>query len=183
MKRICLVFLALAGAPGMAQAQLACALNTTPVRFDTITGTSAGTYDAHGTITVTCTGSQGANIAACIDLGQGVLNAFGRRLLSGPKDSQIPVQLFQDATLSRPWDAAAMGQAPMLQRTADGPMSATVYARAYVQKGALPGNYSAQFPVTVRYGAVTGGLANCNTLGTAPGGPQKPAVPVFPRKR
>ncbi len=187
MKRICLALLVLASAPNMAQAQLACAVSMTPVTFETITSTGAGTYDARGTITVTCTGSQGANIAACVDLGQGAVNASGQRLLSGPKSNSMTVQLFQDHTLLRPWGAAAMGQAPMLQRTGDGQMSATVYARAYVQKGsAPPGTYTAQFPVTLRYGTVTGSLGSCNALGSVAVGPAAPkpaALPVIPRKR
>jgi spore coat protein U-like protein len=185
MKRYGLAVLALAGAPTVASAQLVCTANITPVTFDTITGAaSAGTYDARGTITVTCTGSQGTDVAACVDFGQGAVNTSGQRLLSGPKANSMPIQIFQDATLSRPWGAAAMGHAPMLQRTGDGPMSATVYARLYVQRGgAAPGTYTAQFPVTLRYGAVIGGFANCNALGTVAGGPQKSAVPTIPRKR
>ena len=83
MKHSIFVILALAGAPEAAVAQLACALNVTPVQFDSIAGTSAGTFDARGSITVTCTGSQGASIAACVEVGQGAAAAaFGRRLLS-----------------------------------------------------------------------------------------------------
>ena len=71
MKQLIFALLALLGAPSAAEAQLACALTATPVQFDSISGTSAGTFDARGAITVTCTGSQGANIAACIEIGQG----------------------------------------------------------------------------------------------------------------
>ena len=79
----------------------------------------------------------------------------------------MPLQIFQDATLTRLWGTAATTQAAMMQRTGDGPMSATAYFRAYIQKGsAVPGTYSAQFPVTLRYGAVTGNFADCNVLGT-----------------
>ena len=192
MKRLVFALFALAGAPEAAEAQLACALNVTPVQFESITGTSAGTFDARGTITVTCTGSQGASIAACVEVGQGAaVAASGQRLLSPPKGTgALPVQIFQDATITRPWGTAATGQAAMMQRTGDGPMSATAYLRAYVQKGsAVPGTYSAQFPVTLRYGAVTRNFADCNALGTvaiAPAsGGQKTiaAVPAIARKR
>ena len=185
MKRFGLAVLALAGAPTVAKAQLACVANITPITFDTITAASAGTYDARGMITVTCTGSQGANIAACVDLGQGSVSASGQRLLSGPKaSSSLPIRLFQDATLTRPWGSAVMGQAPILQRTGDGPMTAIVYARLYVQEGtAVPGTYSAQFPITLRYGTITGDFANCNTLGSGAIASQKPAVTAIPRKR
>ena len=88
MKQYVIAVLALAGAPTVASAQLACVANITPIIFDTITAASAGTYDARGMISVTCTGSQGANIAACIDLGQGsAANASGQSLLAGPKTS------------------------------------------------------------------------------------------------
>jgi spore coat protein U-like protein len=190
-KRLIFALLALAGAPEAAVAQLACALNVTPVQFDSIAGTSAGTFDARGSITVTCTGSQGASIAACVEVGQGGAFAAGQRLLSPAKGTgAVPVQIFQDATLTRPWGAAATNQAAMMQRTGDGPMSATPYFRAYVQKGsAVPGTYSAQFPVTLRYGTVTGNFADCNALGTVAIAPSSAAqktlaaVPTIAHKR
>ena len=75
----------------------------------------------------------------------------------------------------RPWGAAAMGQALMLQRTGHGPMFATVYARLYVQKAsAVSATYTAQFPVTLRYGAVIGNFADCNALGSVAAGPAAP---------
>jgi spore coat protein U-like protein len=183
--------LALLGAPSAAEAQLACALTATPVQFDSISGTSAGTFDARGAITVTCTGSQGANIAACIEIGQGgALAPSGQRALSPLKGKgALPVQIFQDASLVKPWGTATMSQAAMLQRTGDGSMLATAYLRAYVQKGtAIPGSYSAQFPVTLRYGAVTGAFVDCNALATVAAGPsagQKTtaAFPAISRKR
>ena len=169
MKRLVFALFALAGTLEAAEAQLTCVLNVTPVQFDSISGTSAGTLDARGSITVTCTGSQGANIAACVEVGQGApVAAPGQRLLSLAKGTgALPVQIFQDTTLTRPWGAAAASQAVMLQRTGDGPMSATAYLRAYLQKGsAIPGHYSAQFPLTLRYGAITGTFADCNALRT-----------------
>ena len=130
-----------------AEAQLACSLSATPVQFGSITGTSAGTLDARGSITVTCTGSQGTSVAACIEVGW---RASGQRTLAPAKGAALPVQNFQDAALTRPWGMAAMNQAAILQRTGDGPMSATAYLRAYVQKGSGdPGTYTAQFPVTL----------------------------------
>ncbi len=171
-----------------AEAQLACSLSATPVQFGSITGTSAGTLDARGSITVTCTGSQGTSVAACIEVGSGA--ASGQRTLAPAKGAALPVQIFQDATLTRPWGMAAMNQAAILQRTGDGPMSATAYLRAYVQKGSGdPGTYTAQFPVTLRYGAVTGSFVDCNALGTIGVGPASPsqrnvsAFPAPPRKR
>ncbi len=185
MRRICLVLLGVLGAPAMASAQLSCAMTMTPVTFDTVTASSAGTYDARGMINVTCTGSQGANIAACVDVGQGAVNASGQRLLAGAKAAHtLAMQLFQDATLARPWGGGAMGQAHILQRTGDGPMTATVYARLYVGRGtAAPGTYAAQFPVTLRYGAVVGNFVDCNALGAVAASPPKPAAPVIPRRR
>lgn len=184
MKRCVLALLALLGAQTVASAQLACVTDITPIIFDNITAASAGTSDTRGMITVTCTGSRGANIAACVDLGLGSVSASGQRLLSGPKASSMPIQIFQDAALSRPWGNAAEGQAPILQRTGDGPMTATAYARLYVpRESALPGPYTAQFPVTLRYGTVRGGFANCNALGTVASGPPIPAVPPILRKR
>ena len=192
MKRYILAFFASWGAPEAAVAQLACALNVTPVQFDSISGTSAGTFDARGTITVTCTGSQGASIAACVEVGQSAaVAASGQRLLSLAKGTgALPLQIFQDATLTRLWGSAAAAQAAMMQRTGDGPMSTTAYLRAYLQKGsAVPGTYSAQFPVTLRYGTVTGNFADCNALGTVSIAPASAAqktiaaVPVIARKR
>ncbi len=188
MKCSIFVILAFAGAPETAVAQLVCALNVTPVQFDSIAGTSAGTFDARGSITVTCTGSQGAAIAACVEVGQGAPAAvIGQRFLWPAKGTgALPLQIFQDATLTRPWGAAA--RAAMMQRTGDGPMSATAYFRAYIQKGsAVPGTYSAQFTVTLRYGAVTGNFADCGVVGTiAPASAAQKtiaAVPTIARKR
>ena len=186
MKRYVIAVLALACAPTVATAQLACVANITPVIFDAITAASAGTYDARGMITVTCTGSQGANIAACIDLGQGsAVKASGQRLLGGPTaGANLPMQLFQDATLTRPWGNAGIGQAPMLRRTGDGPMTAMIYARLYVQEGTLaPGTYASQFPIRLRYGADTGSFASCNALGSVAVAPQRSAVTAITRKR
>ena len=192
MKQCILAMFMVAGAPVSAAAQLVCSLNVTPVQFDSISGTSAGTFDARGSITVTCTGSQGANIAACVEVGQGApVAASGQRLLSLAKGTQaLPVQIFQDTTLTRPWGMAAANQAVMLQRAGDGPMPATAYLRAYLQKGsAIPGLYSAQFPITLRYGAVTGTFADCNALRTVAIGPafraQKTNTsgPSFSRRR
>lgn len=192
MKRLVVALFVLASAPEAAVAQLACALNVTPVQFDSISGTTAGTFDARGTITVTCTGSQGGNIAACVEVGLGAAVALsGQRLLSPPKGAGgLPVQIFQDATLARPWGMAATHQAAMMQRTGDGPMSSTAYLRAYIQKGSVvPGTYSAQFPVTLRFGAVTGNFADCNALRTVAAAPASPshktiaAVPAVSRKR
>jgi spore coat protein U-like protein len=192
MKRLVFALFVLAGALETAEAQLICALNVTPVQFDSISGTSAGTFDARGSITVTCTGSQGANIAACVEIGQGApLAASGQRLLSPAKGTgALPVQIFQDATLTRPWGTAAANQAVMLRRTGDGPMPATAYLRAYLQKGSgVPGIYSAQFPITLRYGALTGTFADCNALRTIAIGPASPAHktnasgPSFSRRR
>jgi spore coat protein U-like protein len=169
MKHYILAIFTFVGSPVSAEAQLACTLNVTPVQFDSIAGTSADTFDARGSITVTCTGSQGASIAACVEVGQGAaVAASGQRLLSPAKGTgALPVQIFQDATITRPWGTAATHQAAMMQRTGDGPMSATAYLRAYIQRGGLvPGTYSAQFPVTLRYGAVTRNFADCNALGT-----------------
>ncbi len=141
----------------------------TPVQFDTIDSLSSGTYDAHGTLTVTCTGSQGAAIAACVDLGQGtaIANAANQRLLIGPRSSRtLPIQIFQDAGLRRPWGSAS--QDPSLTHTGDGIMAAPMYLRLYVQPGAaVPGTYSAQFPVWLRYGIVTGYPVNCGSLGNS----------------
>jgi spore coat protein U-like protein len=192
MKHYLLAVFLVIGAPAAAEAQLSCSLNVTPVQFDSISGTSAGTFDARGMITVSCTGSQGANIAACLELGQGAASATsGQRLLTPVKGTgALPVQVFQDASLTRPWGTAAINQALMIQRTGDGPMSATAYFRAYVQKGNVPaGTYSAQFPIALRYGAVTGGFADCNALRTVGAGPASPspktfaAVPGVPRRR
>ncbi len=178
MKQYILAMFMAVSAPVSAEGQLTCVLNVTPVQFDSISGTSAGTLDARGSITVTCTGSQGANIAACVEVGQGApVAASGQRLLSLAKGTRaLPVQIFQDTTLTRPWGAAAASQAVMLQRTGDGPMSATAYLRAYLQKGsAIPGLYSAQFPIALRYGAVTGTFADCNALRTPAIVPASPA--------
>ena len=192
MKQYILAMFMAVSAPVSAEGQLTCVLNVTPVQFDSISGTSAGTFDARGSITVTCTGSQGANIAACVEVGLGApVAASGQRLLSLAKGTRaLPVQIFQDTTLTRPWGAAAASQAVMLQRTGDGPMSATAYLRAYLQKGgALPGLYSAQFPITLRYGAVTGTFADCNALRTLAIVPASPAQktntsgPSFSRRR
>jgi spore coat protein U-like protein len=192
MKQYILAMFMIVGASASAEAQLTCVLNVTPVQFDSISGTSAGTLDARGSITVTCTGSQGANIAACVEVGQGApVAASGQRLLSLAKGTAaLPVQIFQDTTLTRPWGAAATSQAVMLQRTGDGSISATAYLRAYLQKGsAIPGLYSAQFPIALRYGAVTGTFADCNALRTLAIVPASPAQktntsgPSFSRRR
>jgi spore coat protein U-like protein len=192
MKQYILAMFMAVSAPVSAEGQLTCVLNVTPVQFDSISGTSAGTLDARGSITVTCTRSQGANIAACVEVGQGApVAASGQRLLSLAKGTRaLPVQIFQDTTLTRPWGAAAASQAVILQRTGDGPMSATAYLRAYLQKGsAIPGLYSAQFPITLRYGAVTGTFADCNALRTLAIVPATPAQktntsgPSFSRRR
>lgn len=170
MKRLVFAVLAVACAPAAARAGLACTLAASPVQFDSISGTSAGTVDARGSLTAVCTGSQGANIAVCIEIGDGAaLSASGQRVLSPQKGSgALGLQIFQDAALSRPWGSAARGQALYLQRTGDGPLPATAYLRAYVQKGAAnPGTYSAQFPVTLRYGAVSAAFVDCNALGIA----------------
>ena len=68
MKQYILAMFMAVSAPVSAEGQLTCVLNVTPVQFDSISGTSAGTLDARGSITVTCTGSQGANIAACVEV-------------------------------------------------------------------------------------------------------------------
>jgi spore coat protein U-like protein len=172
MKWTCLLILALACAPTAANAQLVCSLSASPLSFGSLASSASGTYDARGTVAVTCTGAQGANIAACIGLAPGAANASGQRLLSAPKgNAPLPMQIFQDPALSRPWGSAELGQAPMLQRTGDGPMYATVYARLYVPHAkALPGAYMANIPVTLRYGAVLGGFADCGTLGHGPAG-------------
>ncbi len=192
MKHSIFVILALASAPEAAEAQLACALNVTPVQFESIAGTSAGTFDARGTITVTCSGSRGASIAACVEVGQGAaVSALGQRLLSPPQGTGgLPVQIFMDATITRPWATAATHQAAMMERTGDGPMLTTAYLRAYIQKGnTVPGTYSAQFPVTLRYGFVGGNFADCNTLGTVASARASAArntiapVPAIVRKR
>ncbi len=168
MKRYCLAFLVFAGAPS-ANAQLVCTASVTPIQFEPLASTGAGTYDARGGVVVTCAGSQGAAIAACVELAQGAVTASGQRLLSSSKGSaSLPMRLFQDATLTRPWGSGGVGQAPILQRTGDGPMSATVYARLYVQRGgAAAGSYTASFPVMLRYGAVNGEVAACDALGVA----------------
>ena len=183
------VFFALAVMSSKASAQLACAVTATPVQFDTIRGTETGTHDARGSITVTCTGSQGGSIAACVELGHGAGAGLpGQRVLSPPKGGHpLEVQIFQDPALKRPWGAVVMGQAAMLQRTGDGPMSATTYLRLYMpQRGSIPGSYTAQFPVTLRYGAVTGNAANCNALAAAAPWPNPHKAAAFPiplRKR
>ena len=165
-----------------AQAQLACSLNLMPVVFDTIDSLSSGTYDARGSLIVSCTGSNGAAIAACVDFATVSANAAGQILLSGPgKGRALPVQIFQDAGLRMPWVSPALGQGAMLTRTGDGPMSAPVYARLYVQgKAAVPGTYSAQIPVTLRYGVTAGATVNCASLGVAatPRGKAITAAPV-----
>ncbi len=181
MKRLLFVLFALAGAPP-AEAQLVCSVTATPVQFDSIAGMGAGTFDARGAITVTCTGSQGASIAACVEVG-----ASGQRALVPAKGTgALPMQIFQDVSLARPWGTVAMNQAAIVQRTGDGPMSATAYLRVYLQKGnAVPGTYAAQFPVMLRYGVVTGNFADCNALGTIAVSPIQrnvSAVPA-PRKR
>ncbi len=179
MRWLFFMICALACAPSEADAQLSCSLNMTPVQFDNIAGTSAGTFDARGTVTVTCTGSQGSAIAACVEIGQGAaVGALGQRLLASVKSAgTLPVQIFQDPTLSRPWGTVSMSQAVILQRTGDGPMSATVYLRAYIQKGsAVPGTHTGHFPVILRYGAVTGNFADCNALATVAVGPVAKAM-------
>ncbi|MGO9474957.1 MAG: spore coat protein U domain-containing protein [Rhodomicrobium sp.] len=169
-----LLLLMLACFPGTAQAQLACSLSLTPVVFDTIDSLSSGTYDARGSLTVSCTGSNGAAIAACVDLQPASANAAGQLLLIAPgKGRALPIQVFQDAGLRMPWGSSALGNEAMLTRTGDGPMTAPVYARLYVQgKAAVPGTYSAQVPVTLRYGAMAGTPVNCSSLGVTatPGG-------------
>ncbi len=146
-------------------------MSLTPVAFDTIDSLSSGTYDARGSLTVSCTGSNGAAIAACVDFAAASANAAGQLLLSGPaKGRTLPMQLFQDAGLRRLWGGSAPGQGAMLTRTGDGPMSAPIYARLYVQgKAAAPGIYSAQIPVTLRYGATAGAAINCASLGSTAG--------------
>jgi spore coat protein U-like protein len=158
-----------------AQAQLACSLSLTPVVFDTIDSVSSGTYDARGSLTVNCTGSKGAAIAACVDLGPGTAsaNSGGQFLLLGQRKGQtLPIRLFQDAGLRMPWGSSALRQGAVLTRTGDGPVSAPVYARLYVQgKAVPPGTYSAQFTVALRYGTVAGAAVNCDTFVKAPSPP------------
>jgi spore coat protein U-like protein len=177
-----LLLFILAGPARTAQAQLACSLNLTPVVFDTIDSLSSGTYDARGSLIVSCTGSNGAAIAACVDFATASANAAGQILLSGPeKGRALPVQIFQDAGLRMPWVSPALGQGAMLTRTGDGPMSAPIYARLYVHgKAAVPGTYSAQIPVTLRYGATAGAAVSCASPGVAatPRGKANTAAPV-----
>ena len=178
MKQLIFIVFALAAAPQPAKAQLACALDVSPVQFESVTGTSAGAFDARGAVTVTCTGSQGANIAACVEIGQGATGSSGQRFLSPPKGTgALPMQIFQDTSLTRPWGITALNQAVLLQRSGDGAMAATAYLRVYIQKGgAVSGTYLAHFPITLRYGAVTGNFADCNALGTAATRAASPAV-------
>jgi len=159
-----------------------CGLDVAPVRFSTTDSLSSGTYDTRGMLTVNCTGSKGAAIAACADLGQGVgaKNSANQRLLiSQGKGHTLPIQIFQDVGLTKPWGYADPAQAPILTRIGDGVMSATIYIRLYVQKGAaMPGTYAAQFPVTLRYGTVQGYGASCGGLGSAVA-----AAPIIGHKR
>ena len=154
--------------------------------FDTIAGSGAGTYDARSTITVTCTGSQGANIAACVDLGQARAPA-DQRGFSGPKGKTMQIQIFQDATLTRPWGTAAMGpgsHAAAHRRRPD--VGDRLCPPLHPKGGDLPGTYRAQLPVTLRYGAVIGNFADCNALGSVavwPAAPKPAAIPAVPRKR
>ena len=192
MRPLIVAMLALIGAPFTAKAELNCTLTVNPVRFDAISGTSTGTFDARGAMTVSCMGSQGATIAACIEISPGAASGLsGQRLLSSAKGREaLPVQIFQDATLARPWGMAAAGQAQLLQRSGDGPMTATAYLRAYLRKGAAaPGTYSADFSVTLRYGISTGAMTHCDALEAASssahaaGQQRSVLVPLALRKR
>jgi spore coat protein U-like protein len=161
MKLRYLLVLALLAAPATANAGLSCSASTSPVNFGSILQTETGTYDGIGTITVTCSGSQGAAIAACIDITAGDVNAANQRLIS-LGNTTIAMQLFQDSARSIPW-GSAWGPLPApLQRTGDGPMTATVYARLYSQSGSIAGLYSANYTVNTTIG--TAGLGSCSTL-------------------
>lgn len=162
LRRLGFLFLVLAGTP-MANAQLACTVTATPVNFGGVDALSAGTYDARATITVSCTGSNGANIAACVGLSAGARNGAGQRLIYDGS-ATLPVQLFEDQSLTTVWGHATSGQAPVLQRTGDGAMTAPVYARLYVSGRTVPGPYSANFTVWVPYGTVAGGFTSCSAL-------------------
>lgn len=110
MRRLGLLFLALVATPP-ANAQLACTAMASPVNFGSISLAGAGTYDARGSFTVSCTGSNGANIAVCASLAQGATDVSGERLLSPPKGtSALPMQIFLDPGLARPWGAALPGR-------------------------------------------------------------------------
>ncbi len=161
MKHYCLLVLALIAAPAAAKAGLSCSASTSPVNFGSVLQTETGTYDGVGTITVTCSGSQGAPIAACIDIPPGDVNGANQRLIS-LGSATIAMQLFQDPARSIPWGSAWGALPSPLQRTGDGPMTATVYARLYTQSGAVQGLYSANYTINATIG--TAGLESCNTL-------------------
>jgi spore coat protein U-like protein len=157
----------LLAAPAAANAQLACSVSLTELNFGTIQTTASGTYDTRGSIVVTCTGSQGAAIGACVDIAPGAVDASGLRMLSPPKGQNgLAMQIYQDATLARPWGGSAMGQAFVLQRTGDGPMIAQIYARLFAPRGApVAGTYASALPVTLRYGFAGAAGADCAALG------------------
>ena len=99
----------------------------------------------------------------------------------------MPIQIFQDATLTRPWGTAAMGPGPHAAAHRRRPdVGDRLRPPLRAERGRRAGTYTAQFPVTLRYGAVIGDFANCNALGSVaawPAVPKPAAIPAIPRKR
>ena len=168
MKTTALILLMLGALWKPAQAQISCTTDATPIQFNTVNSIDSGTYDARGSITVTCSGSNGGTIGVCIEVGQGAagVNAASQRLLvSSANRRTLPLQIFQDAALTRAWGPAALNQAALLSRRGDGPLTSAIHLRLYVpQGGATPGIYTAQFPMMIRYGLQMEQSPACETL-------------------
>lgn len=168
MKTTALILLVLSGLSKPAQAQISCTTDAAPIQFNTVNSLDSGTYDAHGSITVTCSGSNGGTIGVCIEVGQSAagVNAASQRLLASAANRRtLPLQIFQDPTLTRSWGSAAFNQAALLSRRGDGPLTTAIHLRLYVPNGgAMPGIYTAQFPMMIHYGLETGQSPACETL-------------------
>ena len=174
MIRYCLLILALTAAPLAANA-LICTVSTGPVNFGHVLQTDTQTIDITGNISVSCSGSTaGTTIGACVDIAAGIPNGSNQRQIANG-GAQLGMQLFQDSARSVPWGSAWTGQTPIFTCTATGSTGSctmqgvqggpmTVYGRLYPSGSQVAGGYLGNFPVTVGYGEVTGGSANCSTL-------------------
>lgn len=173
--RLALLCAALAFAATDAHA-LTCATSTTPLSFGSVDVLSGQSFDAVGTLTISCTGGpteSGHVVRLCASIGAGdSTGAPPRSLRNG--NATLLFELYPAASGNAPWGAWSGGygshpgvQADMPLVNGQGTIELNIYGTIFPgQQRALPGAYLATFndAATAFTYAVDAGATPCNSV-------------------
>jgi len=168
-----LLWMQMALAPGIAQAQLNCHVGMGGINFGNVNQIGAPATTANGSMILVCSGARQPYVRACIELGTPGQSSGDPRYLNGEDRAQLGYNIYKDPGYTQIWGgefsrAGSPRAVDLPTNYGVGYTTVPYYARVPVQDDARAGMYEITFShardAAVRAVEFSGSPPNCSAL-------------------